>query len=174
MSCPIRRVWCMPDAETFRMAPVAELFTRHVDVGGGNWGDPFARRQHGWATHTNDINPDADTMWHEDAVTFLGQFPAGYFTGILFDPPYSPRQIKECYDAIGISIAQATTQATFWSRVKDEVARVLKTGGTCISFGWNMQGMGKGRGFTPIEGLVIDHGGMHNATLVTVERKVIA
>ena len=40
-----------------------------------------------------------------------------------------------------------------------------------MCFGWNSNGVGKVRGFEIIEILLIAHGGSHNDTIVTVERK---
>jgi len=45
-------------------------------------------------------------------------------------------------------------------------------GGFAISFGWNSIGMGKTHGFEIIEILLVCHGGAHNDTIVTVDRKV--
>jgi hypothetical protein len=52
------------------------------------------------------------------------------------------------------------------------LANKIKVGGYCISFGWNSNGMGKNRGFEIVEILLVSHGGHHNDTIVTVERKV--
>ncbi len=49
---------------------------------------------------------------------------------------------------------------------------MIKVGGYAISFGWNSSGFGKKRGFEIIEILLVAHGGRHNDTIVTVERKV--
>jgi len=38
--------------------------------------------------------------------------------------------------------------------------------------GWDSNGFGKNRGFELIELLLVCHGGRHNDTIVTVERKV--
>lgn len=65
-----------------------------------------------------------------------------------------------------------TTQASYWSKQKDEIARILKPNGICISCGWNTNGVGKTRGFEQIEILLVAHGGNHNDTITTVERKM--
>ena len=65
-----------------------------------------------------------------------------------------------------------TTQASYWSKQKDEIARILKPNGICISCGWNTNGVGKTRGFEQIEILLVAHGGNHNDTIITVERKM--
>ena len=97
-------------------------------------------------------------------------FPNEYADGVLFDPPYSPRQIKECYEGIGIK--EFNTKSDFYSNVKDEIARVVKPGGKVISFGWNSMGMGKNRGFEIKRILLVPHGGAKNDTIVTVEVKL--
>ena len=65
-----------------------------------------------------------------------------------------------------------TTQASFWSNMKDEIARIAAPGCIVVSFGWNSMGMGKNRGFEIVEILLVPHGGAHNDTIVTVERKI--
>ena len=94
------------------------------------------------------------------------------FSGCFFDPPYSLRQLVEVYRAVGKSVNMQTTQNSYWSALKKEVGRTVKIGGVVISFGWNTIGMGKKNGFKIIEILIVSHGGMHNDTLVTVEKKV--
>lgn len=64
-----------------------------------------------------------------------------------------------------------TTQASFWSNMKDEIARIAAPGCIVVSCGWNSMGMGKNRGFEIIEILLVPHGGAHNDTIVTVEIK---
>jgi hypothetical protein len=64
------------------------------------------------------------------------------------------------------------TTSAVWKRWKDEIARVIQPGGVCISFGWSSAGLGKDRGFEIVEILLVPHGGNHNDTIVTVERKI--
>jgi len=61
----------------------------------------------------------------------------------------------------------------YWSGCKNEIARILKAGGRCISFGWNSNGIGKNRGFRIDEILICAHGGSKNDTICTVETKVL-
>jgi hypothetical protein len=163
----ITRQWAMPNSETFSIKPVKELLTQEVDA--GIWLDPYARNSK-VANITNDLNPSCDTDYHLEAIDFLKLFQDGYADGILYDPPYSQRQIMECYQGIGI--AAYNTKMDFYSSVKDEITRVLKPGGKAISFGWNSMGMGKNRGFEMIKILLVPHGGAKNDTIVTVERKI--
>ena len=86
-------------------------------------------------------------------------------------PPYSPRQVRECYDGISGDI-KWDGRISFWSDAKDEICRILKIGGKSICFGWNSNGIGNKRGFQIERILIVPHGGMHNDTIVTVETKV--
>jgi hypothetical protein len=91
---------------------------------------------------------------------------------VLYDPPYSPRQVSECYKKFGKTVNMQTTQASFWSNLKKEIERITKSNGIVISFGWNTNGIGKTKGFEIIEILLVAHGGAHNDTICTVERKL--
>lgn len=164
----IMRKWAMPNKETFLIKPIQELL--ECEVSGGIWLDPFARNSK-IATITNDLNQKCKSDYHMEAIDFLRLFDNEYADGILFDPPYSVRQIKECYEGIGLE--NFNTKTTFYSSVKDEIARVIKVGGKIISFGWNSMGMGKCRGFEIQRILMVPHGGAKNDTIVTVEIKAI-
>lgn len=65
-----------------------------------------------------------------------------------------------------------TTQSSFWGNLKKEISRITKEEGIVISFGWNSCGIGKTNGFEIIEILMVSHGGWHNDTIITVERKI--
>ena len=164
----IERVWAMPNSETFLIKPIKDLLKEEVTK--GIWLDPFARNSK-VASITNDLNPNLNTDYHLEATDFLKLFPAEYADGILFDPPYSPRQIKECYEGIGLH--EFNTKMDFYSKVKDEISRVIKRNGKVISFGWNSMGMCKSRGFEMVKILLVPHGGAKNDTIVTVEKKVV-
>lgn len=166
MGMQIERIWAMPNSETFEIKPIKELLATEVLL--GLWLDPFARNSQ-VATITNDLNPECNTDYHMEAVDFLRLFENSSADGVLFDPPYSPRQIKECYGGIGL--AEFNTQTDFYSGVKDEIARVVKPGGKVICFGWNSMGIGKNRGFEMVRLLLVPHGGARNDTIVTVEIK---
>jgi len=170
MTIKFSRIWAMPNKDTFTISPITNLLHREVN-GSGIWVDPFAGC-HSPAHITNDLNPDAPTSCHLDALTFLRNFSDGSVYGVLFDPPYSPRQVAECYKSVGIAISGRTTQSKFWGDIKKEIARIIYRSGKCITFGWNSGGIGKTLGFTITEIMLIPHGGWHNDTIVTVEVKV--
>lgn len=155
----IGRAWAMPDSQTFRIQPIADVLS---EVVGDGWIDPFANRNSP-AAITNDINEDMPTDYHMDAVDFLGMFGDASVPGVLFDPPYSMRQVTEKY--AGRMVKQIT-------RVIDEIARVVEPMGRVVSCGWNSNGIGKKRNFAIERVLIVAHGGQHNDTILTVERKL--
>ncbi len=166
----INRTWAMPNKNTFTIKPISLLLQKY-NVG-SNWIDPFAGN-HSKAQYTNDLNPNTKAESHMDAKEYL-QDMDGLFDGGLFDPPYSLRQVMECYDGFGrndVDRKWATTR--FYSDIKNELAKKIIFDGLSISFGWNTIGLGKGRGFDIIEILLVSHGRSHNDTLVTVERRIV-
>ncbi len=166
----INRVWAMPNKWTFTIKPIAELLTRYVGDG-KRWIDPFAG-MYSPAEFTNDLNPKAKAQQHLDALDFLMSL-SGTFAGCLFDPPYSPRQVKECYDSVGRHMEQDDALLGYKrGQYKAVVAPLIKPNGIVVSFGWNSVGMGKSIGFEIVEILLVCHGSDHNDTIVTVERKI--
>jgi hypothetical protein len=139
------------------------------------WFDPFANNNSP-ANITNDINPNTTAQYHLDAVDFVAQlkkdYPDQHFDGMLFDPPYSTRQISEHYQSVGIKASQLDTSNRFYTRIYNPAMDLIKIGGYVISFGWNSNGMGKVRGFEKVEILLVAHGGQHNDTICTVKQRV--
>ncbi len=162
------RVWAMPSADTFDVPPIAGfvqkyLLRSYVSV------DPFARNKR-WATYTNDLNPETAATEHMDAEDFLRQRCDIGPDLIIFDPPYSPRQISECYKQFGREVTGEDTQnAALYSRVKSAIREIALSDTVVLSFGWNSAGMGKG--WELLELLLVCHGGAHNDTICMAERK---
>ena len=171
---PIRmeRVWAMPNRNTFSVPPIKALLAEEMNPG-EFWIDPFANRNR-LANVTNDLNADYDTDYHMDALDFLKMFPDDSVDGVLYDPPYSPRQVSECYKGVGRNVASETTRASFWGNQKREIARIVKPGGKVITFGWNSGGVGRKYGFQLRRILLVPHGGWHNDTICVVEVKARA
>jgi len=91
---------------------------------------------------------------------------------VLFDPPYSPRQITEVYQSIGRAVTTADTQsAVLYDRVRRAADRLLAPGGIALSFGWSSAGFGKRYGYTTVEIMLVAHGGAHNDTICVAQRK---
>ncbi len=162
------RIWAMPNKNTFDIKPINSLI--HEELTDGIWIDPFANKNK-IATITNDLNPEYDTDYHLDAYDFMQLFDNNSIDGILYDPPYSPRQVSECYNDVGYNVTWDTTNASFWANHKKEISRIVKVGGKVITFGWNSGGIGKKYGFEITRILLVPHGGWHNDTICTVEIK---
>lgn len=162
------RVWHMPSKNTFDILPVRDLIDKYAH---GVIVDPFANRNK-LATITNDIDPQYGTDYCMDALDFLKMLPDASADFVLYDPPFSSRQVSECYKKMGRTVNMETTQASYWSRQKEQIGRIVKTGGGVLSCGWNSGGIGMKYGFEIVEILLVPHGGAHNDTIVTVERKV--
>lgn len=158
----------MPSPNTYSIKPIRELLEEEVQ---GFSIDPFANNSK-VANVTNDINSDHLAFLQHDALEFLKCHKDGEVDTVVFDPPYSPRQVSECYKKAGVKVTSLMTNAKFWSNLRNEVARIVPIGGKVISFGWNSMGIGKKRGFEKTRILLVSHGGNHNDTIVTVETKV--
>jgi hypothetical protein len=171
MSVVMSRAWAMPNARTFEIAPIRGFVLSYLSQSKVSV-DPFA----GWsrlATHRNDLNPDAPHESHDDAETFLRGLDISADLG-FFDPPYSPRQIAECYRGVGREVGMEGTQnALLYRRVRDALDKLIDHGGVVLSFGWNSAGMGIKRGYELIEILLVNHGGAHNDTICVAERKSV-
>jgi hypothetical protein len=138
----------MPNKRTFTILPIKKLLEEEQTEG---FLDPFP------------------FVYERDALDTLAECLDNSQDGVLFDPPYTPRQLKECYDSMGQSLHDTTSRV--WARWKDEIARVIRPGGKCISFGFSSNGLGKGRGFKITRILLVAHGNNHNDTICTVETK---
>lgn len=169
MNLIIERIWSMPNSKTFSVKPIKEMLAEEIKQG-ETWIDAFANESK-VASITNDLNPNYDTNYHMDALEFFKMFSDNSIDGVLYDPPYSLRQVVECYKCIGVEVTQGTTQSSWRSRHIDEIKRILKPGGKAICFGWNSSGVGKVRGFELSRILLVPHGGSHNDTICTVEIK---
>ena len=163
--------WAMPNHQTFKIKPIHLFIEKHLPDQPAIILDPFANRPSDYNAVTNDLNPNSKVDYHFDALDFLRQFMDEAVDAVLFDPPYTPRQLKECYDNIGQTLHDA--KSSVWSNWRIEIARILKPGGVCLSFGFNSVGIGKTRGFQKEDLLLVSHGGQHNDTICLLERKNI-
>ncbi len=166
----INRIWAMPNKNTFTIKPIRELVNRYSEDSNFSI-DPFANSNK-IATFRNDLDPQYETEYRMDALDFLKKWDNNMFDLVLFDPPYSPRQVSECYKLLNKTVNMKTTQSSFWGNIKKEISRITEKNGIVITCGWNSGGIGKSNGFEIEEILIIPHGGWHNDTIVTVERKL--
>ena len=103
------RQWCMPNPNTFTVKPIQELLHRYIPKNHQyTIIDPFARNSK-FGTVTNDINPNTSASYHMNAPEFLEMLIELKTQAdiILFDPPYSPRQISECYKECGLKVSMS-------------------------------------------------------------------
>lgn len=168
----ISRVWAMPNHNTFSVKPIGEFVMRYLENVTESV-DPFSRNNQ-LASVRNDLNPFTSATHHMDALEFLNllkELNKTFDVGI-FDPPYSPRQLAECYQQIGRKATMQDTQSKSWSDWKNALAYLIRPCGYVLSFGWNTVGMGKKRGFKLVEIMMVCHGGMHNDTICLAEQKI--
>lgn len=166
----IFRAWAMPNKDTFSILPIKNFLDREIE--GKIVVDPMCgNSRYAKDGLSNDLNPDSfNASSCMDALEWLKELPDNFADTVLFDPPYSLRQLKECYDGIGRAISERESR-TYYSDLKDEIARIVKPKGCVISFGWNSIGMGSSRDFDKTLILMVCHGGHHNDTIIVKERK---
>lgn len=163
----------MPSIDTFDIAPIGELVKRYLCASKISI-DPFARNKR-WATYTNDLNPNTAAEYHMPAVDFLRMLLEHRVIAdlIIFDPPYTIGQVKQCYESIGLQfMLNDAQQAGIWSIEKDLCYELLDVSGVFIHCGYHSNGMGKQRDMVIDELLLVPHGRNHYDTIVTVEHKL--
>jgi hypothetical protein len=167
----IERIWAMPNSLTFSIKPIKNLI-ESVIADKTNICDPFVRNSPFKSKCvSNDLDASIEADFHMDALDFLKSRKDAEFDAVLFDPPYSVRQVAECYKKLGLTVNMETTQSSFWTKLKKEVARITMPNGIVVCCGWNSGGIGKTFGFELEQILLVPHGGPHNDTIVTVERR---
>jgi hypothetical protein len=170
----ITRKWAMPSSDTFDVPPIGEFVKSYLRQSKISI-DPFARNKR-WATYTNDLSPATAAEHHLDAEIFLSQLQENGIIAdlVIFDPPYSPRQISEVYQSIGRTVTMEDTQnSALYSRVRKKIYPLVSVGGIVLSFGWNSHGMSNsgGREWEILEIMLVCHGAAHNDTICMAERK---
>lgn len=145
----ISRQWAMPNSETFKIKPIKQFLERSLQgCPHGLVVDPYVRNSifKKVCNFTNDLNPEIEATHNMDAGDFMASLSDDSIAFLFFDPPYSPRQVQECYQGIGTKVTARDTQSSFYSRVKDISTPKIKRGGYVACFGWNSNGFGKTRG----------------------------
>ena len=164
------RTWEMPNSNTFDIKCINRLIHKYFKSEYESI-DPFANKSR-LAKITNDLNPNMKCDYSMDAVDFLKQFKDNSIDFVFYDPPYSLRQVSECYKSVGKEVTTETTQSNWRTKHINEISRIVRPNGIVMCFGWNSSGIGKKRGFEIIEILLVAHGGSHNDTICTVEKKI--
>lgn len=163
----------MTNKSTFDCKPIGDFVRRYL-VRSKTSIDPFARDKL-WATYTNDLSPDTAAEYHLEARQFLDMLIRDNIKVdlIIIDPPYSQVQVSYVYKSIGREYKPFgdDNNAVLYRQVRDRVDKLIVSRGIVLSFGWNSVGMGKKRGYTLEEILLVCHGGAHNDTICIAERK---
>lgn len=165
----INRTWGYPNSNTFQIKPIKKFVEKNI-AGCEIIVDPFANVSK-YGTITNDLNPEYDTTYHLDALDFFKLLDNESADCVLYDPPYSSRQVVEVYKNFGKEITKETTQSSWRAKHLNEIQRILKPGGKALCFGWNSNGVGKKRNFKIQEILLVAHGGSKYDTICTFELK---
>jgi len=110
----------------------------------------------------NDIDKCMPADYHMDAMDFIEMAikHRWQFDTIILDPPYSMRKSREKYQ--GRCIGSFT-------RIKNEISKILKKGGRVITFGYSSTGMSASRGFKKVALCLICHKGDFDDTMAVVE-----
>lgn len=103
------RQWSMPNKNTFEIKPIEELIKRYISIDDLVI-DPFANRcsiknkisckQY----ISNDLDNEYKTDYHLEAQDFMKIFNDNSIDVVLYDPPYSNRQVSECYKKLDKTI----------------------------------------------------------------------
>ena len=173
----ISRVWEMPNSRTFKIKAIRNLILKYVSKDMVIL-DPFANEMSikksiiNAKYISNDLDTDYKCDFNLDAEDFLKNFDDKSINFVLFDPPYSGRQVAECYKKLNKTVTMHDTNSGFLTKFKKEISRITKENGYVITCGWSSSGVGKKYGFDIIEILLISHGSSHNDTICVVERKI--
>lgn len=169
----IHRQWAMPNKNTFDIKPIRDFVLKYWNNSETSI-DPFARDKK-LATYTNDLNPNTHAEYHYEAKEFLEMLIEKKVKAdlIIFDPPYSLRQRKECYDDFGENgfTFEHSKNVGKWTAEKELCNKLLEPDGIFLHFGWHSNGLGNKYKCEIEEMLIVAHGGGHNDTICIAERK---
>jgi len=142
----MERVWAMPNHKTFTIKPIKELIDSERIA--GKFIDLFPY------------------PYDKDALEYLKSIPTNSIWFMLYDPPYSQRQLFEMYKNLGKDLQ---SNAAYFKQLDNEIDRVMKPGGKVIRFGWNSKRISPK--FDTDRILLVSHGAAHNDTICTVQIK---
>jgi len=95
----------------------------------GLWCDPFAG-ENSPAQIQNDLSGKCE--FKMDALEFLKTRKTNEFDGVLYDPPYSITQARQCYEGRGPGV----TSFLYSQKSKRMVIGLVASGLTTIVFHW--------------------------------------
>lgn len=109
-----------------------------------------------------DINKEMIADYYGDAYEFIKNTNMKFDT-IILDPPYNLRKSREKYEGKYIGS---------FTKIKNELSKILNENGKIITFGYDSTGMSKIRGFEKIAICLVCHSGDHNDTICIIEKRI--
>ena len=140
------RAFAMPNKQPYKIGLVKKLFKKYVH---GNVLDLFP------------------FPYQRDALECIREHKTLSLDCITCDPPYSNYQLKKEYDNKGIAMIKANRR--YFGDLFREIKRTVRPGGYLITLGWNSK---RASGFELKEIILLNHGSMHNDTIITVQQKM--
>ena len=142
----ITRLFSLPNKQPYKISHVKKLFKKYV---------------HG---KTLDLFP---FPYQKDALENIRSCVTSSLDVITCDPPYSNSQLKKQYEDKGLAMIKKNR--SYFGELFKEIKRTVKPGGFLITFGWNSK---RAAGFEFEEIILLNHGTLHNDTIITVQKKV--
>ena len=140
------RQFVFPNKNPYKIPYVKKLFKKYVQ---GN---------------TLDLFP---YPYQQDALITISNYKTESLDAITMDPPYSNSQLKKQYEDKGLAMINANR--SYFTKLYVEIKRTMKPGGYLINLGWNSK---RTSGFEFQEIILLNHGTLHNDTIITVQRKM--
>jgi 16S rRNA G966 N2-methylase RsmD len=105
----------------------------------------------------NDINKAYNTEYQLDALDFLKNIKDESVDLVIYDPPYNITRLIKYFDDLNIKRKLYHTRTQYWTFLKTEISRIIKSNGCVISIGYNSGGIGKKNGFKTVDIIVINN-----------------
>lgn len=160
-----------PSLDTFDCPPIGSFVKRYLSKASVSV-DPFSRNKV-WATETNDLNVTTMAKNHMDGIDFMLMLHANGVIAdlVILDPPYSPRQVKECYQDFGMQMTQKDGwTSAYLKRLAAATNLITMPGSVTLTFGWNSRLISEDWSIEEI--LLVNHGSAHNDTICTAQIKI--
>lgn len=106
-----------------------------------------------------DFDKDVPADFYGDAFEFISTTDMKFDT-IILDPPWSIRKSREKYEGRVVGS---------FTKIKNNLRRILNNNGRVISVGYSSTGMSKSRGFKKIALAIVCHNGDHDDSFAVVE-----